>query len=37
MLDEAHKYMMGEKSDGLSEAIVNAARLMRHDGLRLVD
>jgi len=36
MLDEAHKYMMGEKSDGLSEAIVNAARLMRHDGLRLV-
>ena len=30
MLDEAHKYMMGEKSDGLSEAIVNAARLMRH-------
>ncbi|KAL7549384.1 hypothetical protein ACHAWF_012662 [Thalassiosira exigua] len=35
-LDEAHKYMTGEKADGLSEAIVNAARLMRHDGMRLV-
>ncbi|KAL9186409.1 hypothetical protein ACHAXT_005647 [Thalassiosira profunda] len=35
-LDEAHKYMAGLKADGLSEAIVNAARLMRHDGLRLV-
>ena len=35
-LDEAHKYMTGEKKDGLSEAIVNAARLMRHDGMRLV-
>ena len=35
-LDEAHKYMTGEKADGLSEAIVNSARLMRHDGVRLV-
>ena len=34
-LDEAHKYMTGEKADGLSEAIVNVARLMRHDGIRL--
>ena len=35
-LDECHKYMNGEKADGLSESIVNAARLMRHDGVRLV-
>lgn len=28
--------MDGVKGDGLSEAIVNAARLMRHDGVRLV-
>jgi hypothetical protein len=34
-LDEAHKFMAGEKSDGLSHAVVNCARLMRHDGLRL--
>jgi len=34
-LDEAHKFMDGIKSDGLSEAIVNIARLMRHDGIRL--
>mmetsp|Transcript_27412 Transcript_27412/g.41498 ORF Transcript_27412/g.41498 Transcript_27412/m.41498 type:complete len:695 (-) Transcript_27412:43-2127(-) len=34
-LDEAHKFMDGIKSDGLSEAIVNVARLMRHDGIRL--
>lgn len=34
-LDEAHKFMDGVKSDGLSEAIVNVARLMRHDGMRL--
>lgn len=27
--------MDGIKSDGLSEAIVNIARLMRHDGMRL--
>jgi DNA helicase HerA-like ATPase len=35
-LDEAHKFMDGSHTDGLSSAIVNAARLMRHDGLRLV-
>ena len=35
-LDEAHKFMDGSHSDGLSSVIVNAARLMRHDGLRLV-
>jgi hypothetical protein len=34
-LDEAHKFMDGIQSDGLSEAIVNVARLMRHDGIRL--
>jgi len=34
-LDEAHKFMDGVKSDGLSEAIINVARLMRHDGIRL--
>jgi hypothetical protein len=34
-LDEAHKFMDGVKGDGLSEAIVNVARLMRHDGMRL--
>jgi hypothetical protein len=31
-LDEAHKYMDGVATDGLSQAIVNVARLMRHDG-----
>ena len=35
-LDEAHKFMGGDGSDGLSTAIINAARLMRHDGLRLI-
>jgi DNA phosphorothioation-dependent restriction protein DptH len=34
-LDEAHKFMDGVASDGLSEAIVAVARLMRHDGMRL--
>lgn len=34
-LDEAHKFMDGVRSDGLSESIVNIARLMRHDGIRL--
>jgi hypothetical protein len=34
-LDEAHKFMDGVATDGLSEAIVNVARLMRHDGMRL--
>jgi len=37
VLDEAHKYMDGSSgSDGLSGAIVDIARLMRHDGMRLV-
>jgi hypothetical protein len=37
-LDEAHKFMDGREAsgDGLSAAIVNCARLMRHDGLRLL-
>jgi hypothetical protein len=35
-LDEAHKFMDGQKEDGLSHAIVNCARLIRHDGLRLL-
>jgi hypothetical protein len=35
-LDEAHKFMNGVRTDGLSNAIVNAARLMRHDGMRVV-
>lgn len=35
-LDEAHKFMNGVSSDGLSNAIVNAARLMRHDGMRVI-
>jgi hypothetical protein len=37
-LDEAHKFMDGssEADDGLSRTIVNCARLMRHDGLRLL-
>ena len=34
-LDEAHKFMDGLKSDGLSNTIVSAARMMRHDGLVL--
>jgi len=36
-LDEAHKFMDGgaATADGLSDAIVDTARLMRHDGLRL--
>jgi DNA helicase HerA-like ATPase len=35
-VDEAHKFMTGQATDGLSDAIVNVARLMRHDGIRLV-
>ena len=35
-LDEAHKFMDGQKEDGLSHAIVTCARLIRHDGLRLL-
>ncbi|KAJ3113514.1 hypothetical protein HK100_001961 [Physocladia obscura] len=35
-LDEAHKFMDGTSSDGLSTAILDTARLMRHDGIRVV-
>lgn len=35
-LDEAHKYMSGTRSDHLSEAVVRVARLIRHEGMRLV-
>lgn len=35
-LDEAHKYVSADAGDGLSSALVTAARLMRHDGLRLL-
>eukprot|EP00960_Hanusia_phi_P069584 767127-Hanusia_phi.AAC.3 len=35
VLDEAHKYMHGVESDGLSQSVVNMARLMRHDNMRL--
>jgi len=34
-LDEAHKFMRGDKSDGLSNSILTAVRLMRHDGMRV--
>jgi hypothetical protein len=35
--DEAHKYMDGTKgADGLAGAIVDVARLMRHDGMRVM-
>uniref|UniRef100_A0A0G4I1T7 Zona occludens toxin N-terminal domain-containing protein n=1 Tax=Chromera velia CCMP2878 TaxID=1169474 RepID=A0A0G4I1T7_9ALVE len=34
-LDEAHKFMDGKASDGLSGSIVDVARTMRHDGTRL--
>ena len=34
VIDEAHKFMNGaDGRDGLSDAIVNVARLMRHDGI----
>ena len=36
VLDEAHKFMDGNSGDGLSDSIVNVARLMRHDGMRLI-
>jgi DNA helicase HerA-like ATPase len=35
ILDEAHKFMKGV-CDGLTDAIINCARLMRHDGMRLI-
>ncbi|KAJ3267808.1 hypothetical protein HDV01_003959 [Terramyces sp. JEL0728] len=34
-LDEAHKFMDGRSDDGLSSAILDAVRLMRHDGMRV--
>ena len=36
VLDEAHKYMESRQSRGLSAAIVDCVRLMRHDGMRVV-
>jgi hypothetical protein len=35
VLDEAHRYVSGGDSDGLSRSIVDAVRLMRHEGLRV--
>ncbi|KAI9339322.1 hypothetical protein BDR26DRAFT_388008 [Obelidium mucronatum] len=34
-LDEVHKFMDGNKEDGLSDAILDTVRLMRHDGIRV--
>ncbi|KAJ3075486.1 hypothetical protein HDU98_007984 [Podochytrium sp. JEL0797] len=34
-LDEVHKFMDGNKDDGLSDAILDTVRLMRHDGIRV--
>ncbi|KAJ3030483.1 UNVERIFIED_CONTAM: hypothetical protein HDU68_008899 [Siphonaria sp. JEL0065] len=35
-LDEVHKFMDGNKEDGLSDAILDTIRLMRHDGIRII-
>ncbi len=35
VLDEAHRYVSGGDSDDLSRSIVDAVRLMRHEGLRV--
>ena len=35
VFDEAHKYLSGAKSGGLSDAIVDTVRQMRHYGLRV--
>ena len=35
VLDEAHRYVSGAASDGLSKSIIDAVRLMRHEGLRV--
>ena len=35
VMDEAHKYLSGTKQDGLSNAIVDSVRQMRHEGIRL--
>jgi hypothetical protein len=34
LVDEAHKFLSG--NDGLTEAIIDCVRLMRHDGLRVI-
>ena len=34
-LDEAHKFMSGSGTDGLSDSIVDTVRLMRHEGIRV--
>ena len=36
VMDEAHRYMAGDAADGLSAAIVNTVRVMRHEGMRVV-
>jgi hypothetical protein len=36
LVDEAHKFLQAGGDDGLTSAIVDAARLMRHEGMRLV-
>ncbi|KAJ3250040.1 hypothetical protein HDU77_007151 [Chytriomyces hyalinus] len=35
-VDEAHKFMDGQSSDGLGDAILDTVRLMRHDGVRVL-
>lgn len=35
MLDEAHKFMNAQASDGLSRSLVDTVRLMRHEGMRI--
>ena len=36
IVDEAHRFLNGSASDGLSHAIVNAVRHMRHEGMRII-
>jgi hypothetical protein len=35
VLDEAHRYVSGNETDGLSRSIVETVRLMRHEGMRV--
>jgi hypothetical protein len=35
-LDEAHKYMPGGSDTGLAHSLCTAARMMRHEGMRIV-
>ena len=35
VLDEAHRYVSGNETDGLSRSIVDTVRLMRHEGMRV--